>query len=497
MKKLIATLLLITMLLAIVGCGSGDSKTETTVPTQSTTEATEDVVAELPLGQFYAGYCRKIITPEAPVPLAGYGNTDRRISQTVLDDITASVIALTDEKGMTILFINTDTTRAYDNVVDPGREMISLATGLPVDQIIWGATHTHSGPDMSATSNENIVEYNQMVILRVIEGCKEALADRKPAKMYIGHVEAEGLNFVKHYQHTLADGTVQYFGDNFGSAVYDSTTTHTTQADPTMHIMQIKREGGKEIVLANWRAHPQLTGGGTKTDMSADYVGAFREALEAQYDCHFIYFQGACGNLNPKSRLQEENYTTDYKTHGAKLAEYCMEGLQNTVEVSSYDFKLTPITFTGQVNHSQDSMYYHAQEIAALWSATSDNSLCTETGKPYGIRSPYHASSIIAKYKMGETWDLNLYAISLCDEVAIVTAPNELFDTNSMWLEENSPYAHTFTFGYTNGHQLYVPSQQAFDYSCYESDVCRFAPGTGEQIQETFLAALKEFKTAE
>ncbi len=497
MKKIIATLLLITMLLTIVGCGSGDGKTETAATTQGTTAATDPTTENLELGQFYAGYCRKIITPEAPVPLAGFGNTDRRISQTVLDDITASILALTDEKGMTILFINTDTTRAYDNVVDPGREMISLATGIPVDQIIWGATHTHSGPDMSNTKNENIVAYNQMASVRIIEGCREALADRKPAKMFIGHVEAEGLNFVKHYKHTLADGTVQYFGDNFGTAVYDSTTTHTTQADPTMHIMQFKREGGKEIVLANWRAHPQLTSGGTKTDMSADYVGAFREALEAQYDCHFIYFQGACGNLNPKSRLSEENYTTDYKTHGAKLAEYCMEGLQNTVEVGSYDFKVTPINFVGKVNHSQDSLYTHAQEINAIWTATSDNSLCVQTGKPYGIRSPYHASSIISKYKMGETWDLNLYAISLCDEVAVVTAPNELFDTNSVWLEENSPYAHTFTFGYTNGHQLYVPSQLAFDYSCYESDVCRFVPGTGEEIQETFLAALKEFKTAE
>ena len=71
-----------------------------------------------------------------------------------------------------------------------------------------------------------------------------------------------------------------------------------------------------------------------------------------------------------------------------------------------------------------------------------------------------------------------------------MTAPNELFDTNSVWIEENAPTAYTLTLGYTNGHYGYVPSKLAWEYSCYESDITYYTAGTAEQIQQTFLDML-------
>ena len=39
-----------------------------------------------------AGYGRKEITPKEPVPLAGYGGTDHRISNHILDTLFATAI---------------------------------------------------------------------------------------------------------------------------------------------------------------------------------------------------------------------------------------------------------------------------------------------------------------------------------------------------------------------------------------------------------------------
>ena len=88
--------------------------------------------------------------------------------------------------------------------------------------------------------------------------------------------------------------------------------------------------------------------------------------------------------------------------------------------------------------------------------------------------------------------DVELNTITIGDDVAFVTAPNELFDTNSVYVEEHSPYKMTMTFGYSNGYRGYIPSAYGWEYTSYESDCCYFMPGCGETIQDTFLSMLGE-----
>ena len=73
-----------------------------------------------------------------------------------------------------------------------------------------------------------------------------------------------------------------------------------------------------------------------------------------------------------------------------------------------------------------------------------------------------------------------------------MTAPNELFDTNSVFVEDHAPQQKVLTFGYCNDARGYIPSKAGFAYGCYESDCCRFLPGTGEVVADTFLEMLKE-----
>ena len=85
--------------------------------------------------------------------------------------------------------------------------------------------------------------------------------------------------------------------------------------------------------------------------------------------------------------------------------------------------------------------------------------------------------------------ELNAFAIG--DAVAFVTAPDELFDTNIVELEEKSPFAMNFAMTLTNGHMGYLPSAIAWEYTCYETDVTTYVPGTGEQVRDTFLTMLE------
>ena len=477
MKKIISMFILAAMVLSLCACGK---------------KADEPAVQEAKLEGFCVGYARIDITPQTSVPMAGYGRTSDRMSRTVRDNLYATSVAMRDEEGEIVIFLSMDLQRASNITVDAIRPVISEKTGIPMDHIMLHGTHTHSGPDLNNTKEQSLVNYIEYLNPRLEQVILESIEDLKPAEVSHGTVETVGLNFVKHYQHTTADGEVKYFGDNFGTQVLDSTTKHITDADPTMWLMQITREGEKDIIMVNWRTHPTLTGGSTKYDISADLVGTFRLALESQIDCNFIYFTGASGNINAKSRISSEMAAADVDQHGALLAMHAMEGLKNMTKVETTDLQTKQVVLDMQTNHTTDSLLVYAKQINAMWSQGASFSECAEAGKPYGIRSPYFAGAIISRVSRPETMDVELNTITIGDDIAICTAPNELFDTNTVFVEEHSPYKMTMTFGYSNGYRGYIPSAYGWEYTSYESDCSYFMPGCGEEIQDTFLSMLSE-----
>ena len=50
-------------------------------------------------GKFLAGYAMEDLTPDYSVPLVGFGNSWRRMSETILSHIICQCTAMVDEKG--------------------------------------------------------------------------------------------------------------------------------------------------------------------------------------------------------------------------------------------------------------------------------------------------------------------------------------------------------------------------------------------------------------
>lgn len=480
MKKILSFALLLTLLLSLCAC-------------MGTEEENADALPQLPeLGAYglYAGFGRKNISPREPIGLGGYSNAEKRISQAIQDELFVTSIALTDAQGNTIILMNWDGVRSYPIQQGVIRMSISQKIGVDVNNIFIGASHSHSCPDLTESSDA-LERYKTYLVQQAVASAMEAMKDRRPANMSVGTIEAEGLNFVRHYVTTLDDGSVTYFGDNFNKAIYNDSTTHASQADPTMFMLYFDMEAGADMCLVNWRAHPHFTGGTSVYNVSSDWVGAFRDAFEYQTGVDMLYYNGAAGNINEKSRLSKENLTVDYKEYGKLLSDYAITLMDQNLEAVAVDQIRTQQTiFQGQVNHSQDHLYSAALQVWGVWKATGDGNATTEAGAPYGIRSRFHASAIINNLNRDSNQPRELNAIMLGKDVSLVTAPNELFDTNAVWLEEKSPTKYTLTLGYTNGHYGYVPSALAWEYTCYESDISHLVQGTAEKYQECFLDML-------
>ena len=442
------------------------------------------------------GFSRVVMNPEESVPLAGYCNENVRFSKQVIDDLCATSVAITDKSGSTVLLMSVDSDMSYEEPWKKVREMICQETGLDEDRIWIAGCHSHSAPSIGRSKDvPSIIRYTKLMIQRMYLSAMEALADRLPARMFISSVEAEGMNFVKHYRaKDIETGEISYIGDQFGTRKKKIILDHATKADPTMHLVRFVREGGKDVIIANWRAHPQFTGGYHAYDVSSDFIGTFRLELEAMTDCHAVYFQGACGNLNATSYVEEEMKYKDHRSFGKRLAEYAVEGLAKSKEVLAGEVKNREVVFPARINHSLDHLYGPASEMDKVWDESFDLNRCVEMGKPYGIRSIYQAFAIIGNYESGETLNMTLKACTIGDKVAFVSFPGELFDTISAGLEEQSPYERTLLIGYCHHHVGYLPSSLGFSYTSYETDTTRMAPGTGEDVQIQYVRMLDELK---
>lgn len=486
MKKIMALLLAAVMLLSVCGCSFFGQNEEPENPAPYSGSIPE-------VEGFQVGFGRSEIAPEESVPIAGVGNSTSRMSQTVHDIPYVSCFAVTDETGKTVLMCSVDIQRADKKIFDPVREILNLNTGIPIDQMFFTATHTHSAPDCRS-DHHTIPAYMEKVRAAALEAAYAAIADRKPATMYFSQVETDRMNFVRHYRYIDENGEEQVFGDNYGTSTINSTTEHITEVDQTMYVVRFEREGGKDLVLANWRAHPHLFTAANSYKVSADYPGAFRDAMETLYDCYFAYFQGAAGNVNNTSRLPGEARTKDYGEFGRIMAEYALEAMQNEVKVEDTRIQNRQTIQTMERNHTQDNLVGIAYQVVAAWQSGMKMADATALGADAGIHSTYHAESIISKAQAGKDFEIELNAVTIGDKVCFVTAPCEMFDTNTMWLEENSPFELTLAFGYTNNQIGYVPSALCWEYGSYEVDTTNTVPGAAELIQEVFLKMLNEMK---
>ncbi len=474
--KTVSLILTVVMIMSFVSCKeTGDNKS-------SAIKIKDDFK-----GNFRVGYGRVDVTPEEPCALAGYGNTSNRISDGFLDNLYASCIAISNEKNETIMLVSLDIIRVTDEKCEAFASMIANSTGVKAENVFINASHTHSAPDLISNLGPNKL-YNSILSAGINEAAIEAMNDRSKAKMFYGSTLTPALNFVRHYFGD--DGTC--VGDNHNAVGYNGTIVrHTTESDRTLHVLKFEREGKKDVLLTSYRAHGTMTGGTAKTDVSADWIGAFRKEAESSNDCYLSYFQGAAGNQNPTSRITSEVLTKDYNQYGKLLNESLSNVLPNMVSINGSDIKVTSTTVPLDINHTEDSKAGYASMISAYWSTKYDSVGCAEMGKPYGIYSQYHANGILSKAKLGKTKKVKLGAFSIGD-IAFSCASYEQFDTNGCQVIDASPFKHTVAVGYTNGFNSYIPSAYAYEYGCYEVDIGTFASGSGEKASEHLIALLKE-----
>jgi len=112
-------------------------------------------MASVQAADFTAGFAQRDISPTAAmierreVWQGGYGFWKTRgIPKGVNDPIKSIATVISDVNNSTVAMVILDTTGIGNTIHDRIVNGVEAATGIPADNVLLGATHTHSGPDL-------------------------------------------------------------------------------------------------------------------------------------------------------------------------------------------------------------------------------------------------------------------------------------------------------------------------------------------------------------
>lgn len=474
MKKLLSLILVAVMALSLCACGESEK-------------------ADAQPKGLQAGFGREIVMPENVVGVHINGtDTAGRVSTGFLDYIKVTCIALRDEAENTVLLYTMDMLGITDVVLNEMVPMVVQATGVPKENIIPCATHSHSAP-VTVGSYEGAAEYKTILFNGAVKAAQDAIADLSYAELSYGSTFTEKQVFVRHYVHR--DGKITA---SSGITDINDIVGHPTEADEEMQIIRFTRpaEEKKDILLLSWNSHPTFHGGVTDDQLSADFPGPTRDYIESQGDYLVGYFTGDAGNQAPTSRLKEENHGMDYREFGQKLGQVCLDALPNLKSATGSDIKVAGQVYEARANKERLDMLSKAKEVLEVYN-TQNRDEANKLAAEYGLYQHLEARAIVRRANSADIQPLDMKVMSIGDNISFLFAPYEMFTNHGHDLRTRGPFDITFVSSCSIGSNSYIPSKEAFDYGCYESYVALVAPGTGEELVEEYLNMLQSLKNAE
>lgn len=426
------------------------------------------------------GYCRETFNPDKPVRM-----NSSKTGETVFNDICATAIYL-EQEDTKVLIIGMDVRNVYEYFSAQVRPMISQATGVPVENILLHTPHNHSSPDCSAQNNESVIDWRERIgYPAIVKAAKAAKADAKTVtKMEGAEGISEQISFVRRYQ--MADGNWYAIGNK--SKV--EKVAHESDADLSLRVVRICREGGKDVILVNYQTHAASGLGERPTEVHSDFVGPLRDRLEEKTGGLVLYLQGACGNTNCATRIKEEKHLKKDTTGvGESLADSAAQLLESAKPMDFSTLRVKADTLTCAVNHATDVLADKARAIVD----EPDPDKKLEMANEAGICLFAEPGIILRRAGLPENEEMELAAVALGD-LGMGFFPFEMFDTNGKQLRAVSSFPMTFPCGYSLNYRGYMPANTAVPHGGYEVFMCRYVPGTGESVVLKLAAMLKDIK---
>lgn len=402
---------------------------------------------------FRAAVVKVDITPSDSQYMTGY---QERKSTGIHDRIYHRIIALDD--GITQFFlVSSEVCLFSPTQYDGFASQLESKYGIKPEHFWWTVTHTHSAPEVGPPGLGAVflgerfkhvrdTAYNSLFEKKLMEGIAEARRKLAPARLGVG----SGFSQASINRRAIdVDGKAS-LGLNPDGVV-----------DRRIGLLRLEKEDGKLMALiANYPIHGTVLSGESLV-ISGDAPGVVSEYVEEKTGAPVLFVNGAAGNLAPVYSVYSNPRSGHLSQFRVLLGDKIIQANQKILST------------TNEVTLNAASMIVQTPRKADLgWpSDMSKYSFTTKTGV--------------------NMVQLPIRFLKINDDVAIWSAPLELFCEISNEIRDRSPFPYTFYFGYSNGWLGYMPSEAEWPHGGYETTVSPYTPAAGKDVTEAVVGYLQ------
>lgn len=234
------------------------------------------------------------ITPQEPIPLAGYASLRAPTFERVADRLECNIVALRRGEQLA-LFVAFDL--MYVGAYLRDRILDALSGRIPRERIFLASSHTHFGPpteDSLPVLGAVTHEYREFVAKRVIDLALRLL-DERFAPASLEYCEGEAAQTVN--RRSRAFGIARRFP--FIGSQMRIKPNPTGPRDDVIRLIRIRDAEGKDVAICwSYACHP--VGYPNLNDLSAEYPGFVRNMVRAAAgQIPVVFWQGFSGNVSP------------------------------------------------------------------------------------------------------------------------------------------------------------------------------------------------------
>ncbi|MEQ8337688.1 MAG: hypothetical protein RIA62_10095 [Cyclobacteriaceae bacterium] len=363
--------------------------------------------------QVKVGAALRKITPDPLLPVSGGVGTPNPVKENKGDLFVRAMVV---EKGGTrVAFVGIDNLGWPGVLGDKSRELIK---GIPPENIMIGATHTHSAPDAYGFPNEKgevlaDFEYLDWCVQQVADAVNEAVDNLEPANLKIAVGEAKGQIAYNYYAPQLYDprcGVIQGIG--------------TTG----------KNKGEVIATLVNYAIHPEVIGNDRQI-LSPDMCGPLYDRIESKVGGVAIFMNGAQGGMVTADNRRPEGKQANDWAECIRIGELLADEALSIIDEAPVQQDPTLFCTSKKVQFPVDS---------ELMRMIIDNS-----GLKPVVTDDYMLSTQVNLVNIGSA--------------QVLTIPGEALPNIGYYLKRNMKTNHPFLFGLTNDAFGYILTKEDFN----------------------------------
>lgn len=423
---------------------------------------------------FRAGAAASNITP----PLGGgiIGGWNSPPATHIHDELHAKCLVL-DDGTTRLAFVICDNLSIGREVYDQARQIIHDKTGIPLDNMMMAATHTHSSVSARGAnrlkSDGELSDYQQFLVMRIADGVRRAVNNLEPAKIGCGAGREETQVFNRRYFMKPDVPTPNPFGGTDKVVMNPGRgnpgiSKAAGPTDPEIAFLSVQSADGRPIaLLADYSLH--YVGGGRSGAISADYFGMFSERIGQLLNADGadppfvgILSNGSSGDINNINWLQkpQEKYAPYEKMREvAELVAQSVYSVHQQIEFRDW-VQLGAIRkeLTLAVRKPTEQQMDYARKILDK----------PDDAKPYHRHEKTYARRVLQLHESPDEVSVVLQTFRI-GGLGVCAIPFEVFVEIGLELKEKSPFEQTFTISHANGTYGYLPTAEQHELGGYET----------------------------